>query len=81
MRALGAGAGLYTGCCWLSAAAPAKFGMAAVAAAVVLPVVAEFPAIAATIGLALEVCALPVVPLLPDVPLDMLSSVWLMEMS
>jgi hypothetical protein len=68
---------VYTDCCWLSAAALAKFGLVVVAA-VLLSVVAEFPAAAATIGLALDVCAVLVAP---DVPLDMLSSVWLMEMS
>ena len=80
MSALGAVVGVNTGCCWLSAVAPAKLELAAVAAAVVLPVVAELPAAVATIGLALVVC-LPVVPVVPEVPLDMLSSVWLMEMS
>lgn len=72
---------VYTGCCWLSADAPAKFKAAMVAAVVVLPVVAELPAAVATIGLALVVCAWPVLPVVPDVAPDMLSSVWLMEMS
>jgi len=78
MSAFGAVVGVYTVCSWLSAVAPAKLRLAVVAAAVVLSVAAVVPATAAMFGLTLDVCAVLDVP---DVPLDIVLSVWLMEIS